>query len=136
MTTVPLYSAVASLLATIERCKVNNNIEWLDRHEERLDAMLKHLPSGSGIDAGTKLVVDECKSNKLVFQADFHHMDAYGYYDGWSYHQVIVTPSLEFGAVIKITGRDRNRIKDYLQEVFNEVMFFQVDPYGTTAKAA
>jgi hypothetical protein len=137
MTTVPLYSAIASLLATIERCKANNNHEWLDRHQDRLDAMLKqHLPSGSGIDRGSKLLTHECKSNKLVFSADFHHMDEHGGYDGWSYHQVIVTPSLEFGAVIKITGRDRNQIKDYLHDVFNHVMFTQVDPYGAVAEAA
>jgi hypothetical protein len=135
--TIPLYAAIASLLATIDRCRSNNNIEWRDRHQDTLDAMLKrHLPSGSGIDAGSHLLIEECKSNKLVFSADFHHMTEHGFYDGWSYHQVIVTPSLEFGAVIKITGRDRNNIKEYLAEVFGHTMFLQVNPYDFQEQVA
>lgn len=135
--TIPLYAAIASLLATIDRCESNANWEWRDRHQDTLDAMLKrHLPYGSGIDSGSKLLVDECKSNKLVFSADFHHMTEHGFYDGWSYHQVIVTPSLEMGAVIKITGRDRNSIKEYLGELFHQVMFEQVNPYDFQEKAA
>lgn len=130
MKNVPLYAAIASLLATIERCKSDKNSEWADRHQDTLDAMLKeHLPSGSGIDSGTHLLVDQCKSNKLVFQADYHHMNDGGMYDGWTQHTVIVTPSLEFGAVIKITGRDRNEIKNYLGEIFHTTMFVEVNPY-------
>jgi hypothetical protein len=134
--TIPLYAAIASLLATIDRCRSNNNVEWRDRHQDTLDAMLKrHLPSGSGIDSGSKLLEDQCKSNKLVFSADFHHMTEPGFYDGWSEHLVIVTPSLEFGAVIKITGRDRNAIKEYLHDLFHQVMFEQVNPYDFAEKA-
>ena len=33
-------------------------------------------------------------------------------------HQIIVTPDLEFGISLRITGLDRNDIKDYLAEVF------------------
>jgi hypothetical protein len=131
MKTIPLYAAIASLLSTIERCKKTGNDEWRDRHRDTLDTMLKeHLPSGSGIDRGSELLFDECKSNKLVFSADFHHMNDVGYYDGWSNHTVVVTPSLEHGAVLKITGRDRNDIKDYLHDVFHTTMFTPVDPYS------
>jgi hypothetical protein len=130
MTTVPLYSAIASLLATIERCDADGNTEWRDHHRNTLDAMLKeHLPSGSGLDAGVKLAKDECKSNKLVFNTSFHHMNEHGVYAGWTDHQVVVTPSLEYGAVLKISGIDRNGIKDYLADLFHQVMFVQVNPY-------
>jgi hypothetical protein len=122
----PLYQAIARQLATIERCKSpsanDSQRSCIDMHEERLDAMLKPLPSGSGIDAGTKLLAHECKSNKLVFQADFHHMNDVGMYDGWTEHKVIVTPSLEWGAVIKITGRNRNDIKTYLHDVYHHAL--------------
>lgn len=126
----PLYQAIASALSTIERCKSpsanSSQQSWVERHEERLDAMLKLLPSGSGIDSGTKLLEHECKSNKLVFQADYHHMNDVGMYDGWTQHKVIITPSLEYGYVIRITGRDRNAIKNYLHDVFDNAMSLPV----------
>jgi hypothetical protein len=131
MKTVPLYSAIAALLATIERCKSSGSREWADHHQDSLDALLKeHLPSGSGIDNGTQLVTAVCKANRLVFQCDFHHMNEHGYYDGWTHHRVIVSPSLELGAVLKVLGRNRNGIKEYLHDVFHQVMFVQVDPYA------
>jgi hypothetical protein len=46
-------------------------------------------------------------------------MNDNGMYDGWTTHQVIVTPSLAFGFTLKITGRDRNQIKDYLSETYH-----------------
>ncbi|WP_154316324.1 hypothetical protein [Burkholderia pseudomallei] len=127
-TTMPLYAAIASTLATIERCKSTRS-PYLPSHEVRLGKLLDMLPSGSGLDSGTQLLEDECKSNKLVFQADFHHMNGHGMYDGWSEHHVIVTPSLDTGAVIRITGRNRNSIKDYLHDVFHHALFQEVDPY-------
>jgi hypothetical protein len=127
MTPVPLYCAIAQLMATIERCKSPSANEsqraWVPQHEARLEHLIRcYLPSGSGIDSGTKLLVDECKSNRLVLQADFHHMDQHGSYSGWTEHQVVITPSLAYGAVIRITGRDRNAIKDYLADVFDQAL--------------
>ncbi|KFG99075.1 hypothetical protein GQ56_0101060 [Burkholderia paludis] len=127
-TTTPLYAAIASTLATIERCKSARS-PVLPTHKVRLGKLLDMLPSGSGLDSGTQLLEDECKSNKLVFQADFHHMNRHGMYDGWSEHHVIVTPSLDTGAVIRITGRNRNSIKAYLHDVFHHALFQEVDPY-------
>jgi hypothetical protein len=45
-------------------------------------------------------------------------MNENGFYNGWSDHKVIVTPSLAFGMNIKITGENRNDIKDFLFDVF------------------
>jgi hypothetical protein len=45
-----------------------------------------------------------------------------GMYDGWTEHTVVVTPSLAFGINIRITGRNRNDIKDYLHDVFHEAL--------------
>ena len=112
----PVYRAIAGKLLAIENCVKSGNSEWRERHEEKLAEIMDTAPSGSGIDNGVKLLVDECGKEKLVFSCDFHHMDENGYYDGWSEHKVIVRPSLFFGLSITITGRNRNDIKEILEE--------------------
>lgn len=135
MNTVPLYRGLAQLRAAIERCE-NASVgtpardTHLSLHEQRFDRLMAMLPSGSGFDAGVKLVDDECKSNRLVLKADFHHMTEHGMYDGWTEHKVIVTPSLADGAVIRITGRDRKLIREYIADVMHEALNTLVDPFA------
>ena len=114
----PLYESLASLLLAIDNCRCSGNSEWLDRHSERLERLVSdHLPSGSGWDSGTTLS-ETSRPDRLVLDGSWHHMNDDGYYDGWTDHSIIVTPSLAFGINIRVTGRDRNGIKDYLAEMF------------------
>lgn len=86
----------------------------------RADRLVKnYLPSGSGIDSGTRIDWDATRPNRIVFVFGFHHMDESGCYDGWTEHSAIITPDLVFGFSIRITGRDRNQVKDYLHECFD-----------------
>jgi hypothetical protein len=48
-------------------------------------------------------------------------MDEHGCYDGWTHHKVIVKASLWAGIDIRVTGRDRNQIKEYIAEQFNSL---------------
>ena len=64
------------------------------RHENVLESLMKHMPSGSGIDAGTKLLLEESNNTKLVFLVEYHHMNQNGYYCGWSSRKIVITPSL------------------------------------------
>lgn len=97
----------------------DNSTRWYQRHTVYAKRIMKAFaPSGSGIDAGTHLDLDRSTGEKLVFTTSYHHMDENGSYDGWTEHDVIVKASLIFGLDIKITGRDRNDIKDYLHDVF------------------
>ena len=117
--TKPRYSEMASLIAAIENCRQSNNVEWLQRHSTTLAAMVKNsAPSGSGIDCGTQIDMHKSKAERLVFTMSFHHMDESGGYDGWTEHEVIVTPSLASGFELRITGRDRNGIKEYLGQIY------------------
>lgn len=79
------------------------------------------MPHGSGIDGNhAKLDFDRSKPNRLVFAPfDFHHMNDGGYYDGWSEHELIVSASLAHGYELKITGRDRNDVKEYLYQTID-----------------
>lgn len=115
------YSRIANKLVAYDNCLKSNNNEWLARHESDLNELVEnYLPSGSGFDNGTKFNWEESNRNKLVFDTAFHHMDENGYYDGWTEHKVIITPDLLFGFNIKITGRNRNDIKEYINQVFSD----------------
>ncbi len=114
----PLYREIASILQAIDNCRKAGNTEWLEKHEDRLKELCDALPSGSGIDCGTTLERDDCTPSKLVFTFSYHHMNDAGMYDGWTEHSLIVTPSFD-GIDLRITGRDRNDIKEMLYEQYH-----------------
>ena len=89
--------------------------------------MKEHAPSGSGLDNGTQIDLAVSTGEALVFHTAFHHMNEQGSYDGWTKHQITVKPSLQHDFVLRIAGRDRNRIKDHLYGVFNEFLRTEVE---------
>jgi hypothetical protein len=119
-----LYQEMASLVQAIRNCQESGNEEWEVRHIERLEKLTAdHMPSGAGIDAGTKIELDECEPEKLVFYSSYHHMNnEVGMYDGWSDFTVTVTPSLANGINVDITGDFPEEYEDtggYLFEVYD-----------------
>jgi hypothetical protein len=120
-----LYQRLATLVTARLNCiaSASGNDEWRGKHEDEIGRLAKeHLPSGSGFDSGTILDLRKSKPNKLVLQTAFHHMDEHGGYDGWTSHAVTVTPDLVSGFDLKIHGRNRNDIKDYIAELFSHVL--------------
>lgn len=94
---------------------------------ERAKKAVKELmPSGSGIDNGTKLNLVKSTGDKLVFDVGFHHMNDAGYYIRWTHHQVVVKPSLAHEFDLKLTGRDFNGIKEYLGDIYHEALAQEV----------
>lgn len=120
MQTLPVYRQFARTLDAIAACEAGRalNHHAIDVHQARLDTLMVEAPSGSGIDSGTRLDRARSKPDRLVFVTAFHHMNDCGVYDGWTHHDVIVTPSLAYDFTVRVTGRDRNGIKDYLADVF------------------
>lgn len=114
----PLYAELASLLSAQENCRKANNAEWLDKHGASIKTLVDWLPSGSGIDTGTRLD-DSSTPERLVFTFSYHHMNDGGYYDGWTDHVLTVRASLLHGIDITVSGRNRNEIKDYLHETYH-----------------
>lgn len=86
------------------------------------DLCKEWLPSGSGFDAGTEIRV--ATTYKIILKADFHHMDENGFYDGWTEHNVTAIPTFH-GNDIKVSGKDRNQIKEYIAETFQYALFGQ-----------
>jgi len=123
-----LYRLLAAKLLAKENCEKTRNQEWLDRHSRDIERLVKdHMPSGSGVDAGTKLDWNRSTPQKLVFETSYHHMNDSGYYDGWTEHTVIVRPSLWNEIEISIGGSDRNDIKEYLHQVFHEALMQEIE---------
>lgn len=123
-----LYVLLAQIIQAYHRCIGTQNDEWAAKHRERLETLVhEHMPSGAGIDREVKLNLKESTEEKLVFYTSYHHMNEVGMYDGWTDHVIRVRPSLCYGIVLSISGRDRNDIKDYLHEVFHEALTKEIE---------
>lgn len=125
-----LYRHLASIADAMQRCEQDPaRAEFAARHRDAFDYLVRqYMPSGCGVDSGTRAMHDRCTGERLTFQADFHHMTEHGFYDGWTEHVVTVRPSLVYGFTLSISGRDRNDIKDYLSELYDEALRQDVSP--------
>lgn len=114
--------SIASSLEAMRNCERTGNVEWLAKHRVHvLELVKEHMPSGSGIDRGMQIDLDKSSEDKLVFTFGFHDMDVNGYYNGWTEHVLTVKPSFS-GLNTKISGPNRNDIKDYLHEIFDRAL--------------
>lgn len=118
MTNYPTYKRLAMAVYAYQNCIKAGNETWAGKHAARIGEILSGGPSGSGIDNGTTLDMSRSTEERLVLCTSFHHMNEHGMYDGWSEHEVIVKGSLWSDIDIRVTGKDRNGIKDYLSDVF------------------
>lgn len=119
------YRLLAGAIGARKRCdlQVPRNVEWFDRHSNLIHLIEREiLPRGSGVDAGTTVDLDRSTEEKIVLHTAFHHMDEGGSYDGWTEHTITIRPSLVHGIGITIGGRDRNGIKEYLGDLFHDVL--------------
>ena len=122
----PVYQELISKIVAMQNCNKSENFDWYDRHELAIEEIENNnLPSGSGIDSGTRVNLDKTTANKLVIDSSYHCMNQDGYYDGWIDFTVTVTPSLLSDIDIDIKGNFSQRhnkyadVKDYLYDVFN-----------------
>ncbi len=110
--------------------------KFSEAREDLIDNIARnYLPSGSGFDNGSRVNMEKSTPNRIIIDTAFHHMNENGYYDGWTEHSVIVAPSLVWGYEIRVTGRNRNEIKDYIAETFqhalSRVLFVTFDTVAT-----
>ena len=117
---LPLYRLIARAGVAADNCAKHGNTEWQQVWEELLEKCEELLPSGSGFDAGT--TIEYASSSKIVLQTSFHHMDEHGYYDGWTEHVITVIPDLVNGFDLRISGRNKNNVKEYIADVFFDVL--------------
>lgn len=117
-----IIEQLANAIVARENCINSNNDEWQQKWTARIKAIQDTLPSGSGIDRGTKIDLDDSTSNKIVLNVAFHHMNENGFYDGWTEHRIVVVPSFIGGFQMGISGRNKNDIKEYLSDTYHEAL--------------
>jgi hypothetical protein len=118
----PLYKRIACAVAARHACVRSQRHDLVARWDIALNHLVAELPSGSGVDKGTQLNAAST-GDKLIFDVSFHHMDEHGYYDGWTDHQVIVTPSLQHEFLLRVTGINKRNIKEYLTELYADQLY-------------
>ena len=118
-----VIQTIAGLIDTLRR----NEWEHAPSAEALGYIMANFLPSGSGIDSGCVIDPDKQKANRVVISCQFHHMNENGYYDGWTSHDITVTPAFGHRPDIRVTGRDRNGIKEYLADIFANALDRQIE---------
>jgi hypothetical protein len=124
--TKSLAAWIAETADWAERAQNNESAQWGDIARSRLAQLVDLLPSGSGIDNGTKLV--SADSTKIVLSAEYHHMNDGGYYDGWTTHRITIRA--QFGGIdVTIGGRNRDDIKEYLAQVYYDALSAQVTEF-------
>lgn len=121
--TKTLAAWIAETADWAERAQNNEHAQWGDIAQDRLAQLVDLLPSGSGIDSGTKL--ESADASKIVLSAGFHHMNDGGYYDGWTHHKITIRPRFD-GIDVTISGRNRNDIKEYLHQTYHHALSAQV----------
>jgi hypothetical protein len=128
MNTGKLYARIALLVDAVSNCAALGKTEWQATYEASLRALEEFLPSGSGVDCGTKIDLDASlrRPGKIALTLSYHHMNEDGFYDGWTEHAVTVCPSLTSGFVLTISGRDRNGIKEYLHELLADSLHQEI----------
>jgi len=123
-----LYKHFSGTLQAYQNCIKTGNKIWEDRHEEKLNQLVKNeMPSGSGIDCGMELDFEKSNPNKLVFNFSYHFMDENGMYDGWIDYKLVVIPDLYNDFYLNIIGRNKQEIKDYLYEIFDYALRQEID---------
>ena len=81
-----LIQHIASTIDARQTCHKVGNDTWYVNHGHTLSTLATLLPSGSGIDCGTSIDVENSTGERIVLGVDFHHMDENGGDDGWAQH--------------------------------------------------
>jgi hypothetical protein len=121
--TTTVATAISEAIRARNNRRKNGDKKWQARWEQRLTQLEGCLPSGSGVDSGTKIELDVNNPEvSLAFVMNFHHMTGDGMYDGWTKHIIYVTATFGKSFVMRCAGRDKNNIKDYLCEILDAAL--------------
>lgn len=128
-----ILQALASELQRERHFQNNPQLHRVDNVREMLASLKDCLPSGSGIDSGTTIEIADCLENLIVLSCSYHHMNYVGYYVGWTDHTIRVSPTFD-GFDLRITGKDRNDIRDYLGEVYYHALQQTIEIDGSDVR--
>lgn len=114
-----IAEALSRAIVSGRNAEASGNTVWAEKWQARIADIMDGAPWGSGFDNGTHLGSGHKQSDRrLTFATSFHHMSDGGFYDGWSDHIITIDATFT-GLGVKVSGRNRNDIKDYIAEVFS-----------------
>lgn len=114
--------AIHAALTAADNCRKSGNSEWLKRWGAFVTRISREcLPSGSGIDNGTRVLELTRDKAGFVLLLDYHHMNGDGFYTGWSEYRVTVRPTFS-GLHIRIEGPRLSDVGDYLTDVLDAAL--------------
>ena len=116
----PLYQVLARKLRLLNQ---KEGYKFADQIEEHIELIIvSHFPNGSGFDAGCVFNYAKSHEDRIEIKIPYHPMDENGYYDGWIYPILIVTPSLSYGYNFRINWKGYNgKYKFLLVDYFNDL---------------
>jgi hypothetical protein len=111
--------------------RFGGNGDWQSRWEAHLQRIARELlPSGSGVDSGTR--IGELSGNGFTLTFSYHHMNSDGFYTGWTDHKVTVRPGF-YGLEVSVSGRDKgDGFKHQLSEIYRHTLMSEM-PAGWNA---
>ena len=129
-----LYQKIAMEIDKLQRAEKETDNErsklWAESATNILNNCNNLLPSGSGFDNGSHIDIGKSKPDRIIILTSFHHMNSSGFYEGWSEHKIIITPSLSHDFHMRVTGINKNDIKEYIAECFTHDLNVKVDYEG------
>ena len=104
--------------------RVASQKNWAKRTKE-LSLLQELLPNGKGIREreGLAVILLESTKKRIVIDTTYWHKNNS---DVWTSHQVIITPSFEGEINIRITGKNKDNVKDYLYDIFREALMSEI----------
>lgn len=112
--------AIHAALVAIANCNQTANDEWRVRWQDYIARISREcLPSGAGIDNGTRVLGLTSESRGFELVLDYHHMNDTGYYTGWTEYRAYIRPAFN-GLEITLSGRNVNDCKEYLHQTLHE----------------
>lgn len=115
---VTIAEALSRAIVSGRNAEASGNTVWVGKWRKRIADIMDGAPYGSGFDNGTPLGNSHKQSDRrLTFVTSFHHMSEHGFYTEWTEHLVTIEATFN-GLGVKVSGRNRNDIKDYIAEVF------------------
>ena len=103
--------------------RVVSQKNWAKRAKE-LSLLQELLPNGNGIrgqEGLAEILPESTKKRIVIYTTYWHPNDSYET-SRWTAHQVIITPSFEREINIRITGKNKDNVKDYLHDIFREAL--------------
>jgi hypothetical protein len=110
--------------------KVLSQKNWAKRAKE-LSLLQELLPNGNGIREHEGLAVILLESTKKRIVIETTYWPPHDSYETTrrTVHQLVITPSFEGEINIRVTGKNENNVKEYLQDIFREALMKEYEVF-------